>query len=192
MVSQSFNGAVLQLGWEDSGITDASVRGMDVTGAEWYASPAHSTTGCGRLNDCVLNLRTPVYDLSLPQHHRNLSFGEIRVDTPVGCVVGLALLGSTKQPSSVHSVTLDNITVRRALQWLPTNGTAGAGQQPVAGTNFVATSGRDVVEGVRLRDVCVGGQRVTANHGGAGWQLLQAGNGTGPIQYRASSGVCQA
>jgi hypothetical protein len=33
---QSFNGAVLQLGWEDAGIHDSTVRGLDVVAAEWY------------------------------------------------------------------------------------------------------------------------------------------------------------
>jgi hypothetical protein len=34
-VHQSFNGAVVQIGWQDSGIVDSVVRGVDVVGAEW-------------------------------------------------------------------------------------------------------------------------------------------------------------
>eukprot|EP01045_Picozoa_sp_COSAG04_P015479 COSAG04_NODE_1224_length_7688_cov_2.476216_7_plen_446_part_00 len=65
VVAQLFNGAVIQLGWEDAGIQDSVVRRVDVIGAEWY-----KTAGL-EPNDAVVSLRPPVYDVGLSNPHEH-------------------------------------------------------------------------------------------------------------------------
>ena len=220
VVSQSFNGAVLQFGWENVGIINASVHGLDVTGAEWYAhtvsdsaTPRYSSsnggggtsgrnkrspsfnnslrrmngtaTGVGRANDAVINIRPPVYDLVMAEHHRNITITGVRIDTPLGCVLGLALLNSTAKPSSTHGITIRDMRLRYPLQWLKTNSTAPAPD----GMNFVTATGNDVIDDVHLENVCVGGRAVTGDAAG-GWNLVVSGAGAANVSYSSSSQPC--
>ncbi len=56
VVSQLFNGGVIQIGWEDAGIVDSIVRGLDVIRAEWYKTGGEPSGA----NNAVLSLRGPV------------------------------------------------------------------------------------------------------------------------------------
>ena len=49
-VHQLFNGAVVQLGWEDTGIVNSTVRALDVLAAEWYAGGVPPAVPNGALN----------------------------------------------------------------------------------------------------------------------------------------------
>merc|ERR1712038_1468978 len=53
---QSFNGAIIQIGWEDLGIANSTVENCDVIGAEWYWSGGNITQ---RSNDAVFSLQGP-------------------------------------------------------------------------------------------------------------------------------------
>ena len=59
VVSQLFNGGVIQIGWEDAGIVDSIVRGLDVIRAEWYKTGGEPSGA----NNAVLSLRGPVRPL---------------------------------------------------------------------------------------------------------------------------------
>jgi hypothetical protein len=63
-VHQSFNGAVVQIGWENSGIVNSLVRGVDVIGAEWYwveqaYGPPTAPNQTAKGNDAILSLQGP-------------------------------------------------------------------------------------------------------------------------------------
>ena len=150
-VQQLFNGAVLQIGWEDAGITDSWVRGVDVVGAEWYK------TGGLESNDAVFSLRPPVYDLTLPQHHQNISVEGVRVDRPVGRLVGVGLFGSVPN-SSVIGLAFKDITTTAPLRWWSTNSSAAH-----LGDNFVGAAGPDRISGVSFARVVVAGKRVRSD-----------------------------
>ena len=61
VVSQLFNGGIIQIGWEDAGVVDSIVRRLDVIRAEWYKT-AGEPSGA---NNAVLSLRGPVRPMSL-------------------------------------------------------------------------------------------------------------------------------
>ena len=135
---QLFNGGVIQIGWEDAGITDSSVSGLDVIRSEWYKTPLIEN------NDAVLSLTSPQYDLPMAEHHRNITVENVRLgagmasppagggstagrrsaqggvgDATVGRILGLGLFSGTGQ-SSVEGVLLRNITSEQPLRWWPT------------------------------------------------------------------------
>ena len=55
------DGGVIQIGWEDAGITDSSVRGLDVIRAEWYRTEGSPSNH----NDAVLSLPGRAVDAGL-------------------------------------------------------------------------------------------------------------------------------
>lgn len=65
VVSQLFNGGVIQIGWEDAGIVDSIVTGLDVVRAEWY----HTNGDPSGANNAVLSLRGPVRLAALLVEH---------------------------------------------------------------------------------------------------------------------------
>ena len=82
-------------------------------------------------NNAVLSLTSPNYDVSMAEHHRNLTIEDVRIDGTVGRILGLGLFGAPAAQSAVVGVTLRDVSARRPLQWWPT------GSKAVAGDNFL-------------------------------------------------------
>ena len=179
VVSQLFNGAVVQLGWESAGAINSSVTGLDVVGAEWYwPEPDTANTSTDRPNNAVVSLRPPVYDLTYPEHHRNITIANVRIDCGLGRVIGIGLLGTTRPCSSVEGVSMRNITVRHPLRWLRTNASAPAPK----GGNFVGAAGGDTVSSVHFHGVTVAGQLIERSDDLA-WNLETVGSGVSDVTY---------
>ena len=207
VVSQGFNGAVLQLGWESAGVRDVEISEVDVTGAEWYARPGNATHSP---NDAVISLVrqqesrpghataasqahgrvssacfpsasqvSPQYDVHLAEHHSNISVSGVRVDTAVGSFLRLGLLG-TSPASSVRGLRICNATLREPLRWLRTNQSA----PPQPGGGFVVAQAPDAIVGVEISGVTVAGAPVVRD---ADWALLVAGDAS--VTYRARGHV---
>jgi hypothetical protein len=159
VISQLFNGAILQIGWEDAGVQDSVVSGVDVVRAEWYKTSALAA------NNALLSLRGPVYDVTMEEHHRNLTVEQVRVDGTIGRLIGMGLFGTAQ--STVQGVTLRNVTVRHSLQWWPTStGT----EEP--GDNFLIAEEPDTIGGVRFEAIFIGGQKVERD---GDWNLNVSG-----------------
>jgi hypothetical protein len=106
---------------------DSVVRSLDVIRAEWYKTMGEPSGA----NNAVLSLTSPNYDVSMAEHHRNLTIEDVRIDGTVGRILGLGLFGAPAAQSAVVGVTLRDVSARRPLQWWPT------GSKAVAGDNFL-------------------------------------------------------
>jgi hypothetical protein len=158
-IQQLFNGAVVQIGWEDAGIQNSTIRRLHVVGAEWYTAGE---------NNAVLSLRPPVYDTELTEHHSNLTVEDVIVDGAVGRVLGIGLLGAAApKASSVRGLVMRKVTVRHKLRWWPT------GSGLVEGSNFIVASWPDSISGVRFERVSVASTNVRHNRE---WNMNVSGN----------------
>lgn len=106
---------------------DSVVRSLDVIRAEWYKTMGEPSGA----NNAVLSLTSPNYDVSMAEHHRNLTIEDVRIDGTVGRILGLGLFGAPAAQSAVVGVTLRDVSARRPLQWWP------IGSKAVAGDNFL-------------------------------------------------------
>jgi hypothetical protein len=106
---------------------DSVVRSLDVIRAEWYKTMGEPSGA----NNAVLSLTSPNYDVSMAEHHRNLTIEDVRIDGTVGRILGLGLFGTPAAQSAVVGVTLRDVSARRPLQWWP------IGSKAVAGDNFL-------------------------------------------------------
>ena len=173
VVHQLFNGAVLQVGWEDYGTSGAVLRRVDVIGAEWFWAKGKNSTAGDNGNNAVLSLQGPQYDVSMVEHHSNLTLEDVRLDAQqVGRVLAIELHGAAPVGcSSVSNLTLRNISMPHALQWYATDVNA----LPSPGENLLCAQGCDRVAGVWIDGLTTGGKRVLLD---ADWKLERVGNVT--------------
>ena len=163
------DGGVIQIGWEDAGITDSSVRGLDVIRAEWYRTEGSPSNH----NDAVLSLTGPIYDTAMQEHHRNITISDVRIFGTVGRILGLGLYGTNR--STVQDVVLRRVSSALPLQWWP----AGA-KPPVVGDNFLVAEAPDAICGVTLEDITIAGKVVLHNRD---WMLNVSGQVSGVRYY---------
>ena len=168
---QLFNGAVLQLGWEDAGTAHCVARDVVVLAAEWYDRGA--ATGD---NNAVLSLQSPQYDLAMVETHRNFTLERVVVERPVGRFVTIALRGAA--PRGAGCSTFNGLAVRSAvlsepMAWFATNLSAPTSSPGGSSGSRLVALGCDVIENVRFADITLAGVRVD---GDAVWGLVRDGN----------------
>lgn len=182
VVRQSFNGAALQLGWENTGIVNSSVDGVDIIGAEWYwdMSTANATL---RANNAVVNLRPPEYDLPMAEHHLNLTISNVRVDGKVGRFIGIGLEGTTVSSSSLRGLQVTNVTIHQPLQWLRTQSGSST-----LGSNYLVANAPDTLSDVNFTDICLTGLPVLKD---SDWNLLSQ-TSLSPLYAHTSHAACSS
>ena len=171
---QLFNGAVIQIGWESFGVKGAVLQGIDVIGAEWYWAPGRNATAGDNGNNAVISLQGPQYDLSMVQHHNNITVSDVRVDAnSVGRLVAVGLHGAAPIGcSSVTGLFLSNFSVAHPLQWFKTN----LSNHADPGENLLCAQGCDSVNEVVVDNLTIAGSVVGTSDA---WNLDLIGNITG-------------
>ena len=124
-------------------------------------------------NNALLSLVSPQYDMTLAQHHRNLSLANVRIDTPVASVVRVAFLGNAAA-SSLVGLGFCNVTVRSPLHWLTLNRSV----TPTPGGNFLVAQRPSSIGEVVVAGVSLAGELVRSD---AAWGMVTDGVS---VQYR--------
>lgn len=135
--------------------------------AEWYWRPGNATR---EPNNAVISLNSPVYDVGLQERHSNIRVSHIRVDTPIGRIVGLGLF-ATPCRSYVRNISLHHVTIRHPQQWLHTNQSAPS----IPGDNFLVALGQNSMDTITFDGVAVAGKAVKAH---SDWGMVADGNVT--------------
>jgi hypothetical protein len=135
------------------------------------------------LNSQPLLLCSPFlsqYDKHLLEHHRNFTLSDVRIDVPVGRIVGLGLHGSAgiatdayarSKGSTVDGLTISKIVSSHPLAWFATNTSSGAAAVP--GQNFLCAEGHDWVRGVEISEIKIAGKAVKRD---SDWGMVVLGN----------------
>eukprot|EP01084_Bolivina_argentea_P125892 222988_1 len=171
VVWNSFNGNSHQMGWFGYGCVNCTVTDIDIIHAEWRNDGYYGNGVIGLAGDNNTNIDVFYHDIV---------FKNIRIDTPVGRVIGINIIDVDNGTKHVFDgLVLKNVTLRTKLGWTidDLHNSSQPGQQLLSVTNC---NGECEINNIHFENIFIDGEKIMNDDG---WNLKRSGQIISNVTY---------